>query len=58
MDDIQVMAVDLKEILQAKEIFIFLIKTLGFVINSKKLQLRPVKEIEFLGLVINSVTRP
>ena len=45
----------LKEISQAKEKLIFLFRFLDFVINLKKLQLTPVKEIEFLGLVINSV---
>ena len=45
----------LKEISQAKETLIFLLQNLGFVINFKKSQLTPVKEIEFLGLVINSV---
>ena len=50
-----VMAQTLKEISQAKETLIFLLQNLGFVINFKKSQLTPVKEIEFLGLVINSV---
>ena len=50
-----VMAQTLKEILQAKETLIFLLQNLGFVINFKKSQLTPVKEIEFLELVINSV---
>ena len=50
-----VMAQTLKEISQAKETLIFLLQNLGFVINLKKSQLKPVKEIEFLGLVINSV---
>ena len=49
------MAQTLKEILQAKETLIFLLQNLGFVIYLKKSQLTPVKEIEFLGLVINSV---
>ena len=49
------MAQTLKEILQAKETLIFLLKNLCFVVNIKKSQLTPVKEIEFLGLVINSV---
>ena len=47
-----VMAETLKEISQAKETLIFLLQNLGFVINFKKSQLAPVKEIEFLGLVI------
>ena len=50
-----VMAQTLQEISQAKETLIFLLQNLGFVINFKKSQLTPVKEIEFLGLVINSV---
>ena len=45
----------LKEILQAKETLIFLSQNFGFVINFKMSQLTPVKKIEFLGLVINSV---
>ena len=50
-----VMAQTLKEISQTKETLIFLLQNLGFLINFKKSQLTPVKEIEFLGLVINSV---
>ena len=50
-----VMVQTLKEISQAKETLIFLLQNLGFVINFKKSQLTPVKEIEILGLVINSV---
>ena len=49
------MAQILKEILQTEDTLIFLLQNLGFVINIKKSQLTPVKEIEFLGLVINSV---
>ena len=55
LDDMLVMAQTLKEISQAKETLIFLLQNLGFVINFKKSQLTPVIEIEFLGLVINSV---
>ena len=51
-----VMAQTLKEISQAKETLIFLLQKLSFVINLKMSQLTPVKEIEFLGLVINSVS--
>ena len=50
-----VMAQTLKEISQAKETLIFLLQNLVFVINFKKSELTPVKEIEFLGLMINSV---
>ena len=55
LDDMLLMAQTLKGSLQAKETLIFLLQNLGFVINIKKSQLTPVKEIEFLGLVINSV---
>ena len=55
LNDMLVMFQTLKEISQAKETLIFLLQNLGFVINFKKSQLTPVKEIEFLGLVINSV---
>ena len=56
LDDMSVMAQTLKEISQAKETLIFLLQKLSFVINLKMSQLTPVKEIEFLGLVINSVS--
>ena len=49
------MAQTLKGSLQAKETLIFLLQNLGSVINIEKSQLTPVTEIEFLGLVINSV---
>ena len=55
LDDILVMAKTLKDIFQAKERLIFLLQNLGFAKNIKKLQLTRVKEIEFLGLVVNSV---
>ena len=44
----------LPEILMARDTLIFLLRHLGFVINLKKLVLHPVKQIEFLGLVINT----
>ena len=50
-----VMAQMLKEISQEKEILIFLLQKLSFMINLKNSQVTLVKEIEFLGLVINSV---
>ena len=40
----------LKEILQAKETLIFLSQNLDFVINFKKSQLTPVKEIGVFGV--------
>ena len=54
LDDMLVMTQTLKGILQAKETLVFLLQNLGFVINFKKSQLTPVKEIEFLGLLIKA----
>ena len=54
LDDMPVMVQTLKEISQAKETLIFLLQNLSFVINLKNSQLTPVKETDFLGLVINS----
>ena len=44
-DDMLVMAQTLKEILKAKETLIFLLQNLSFVINFKKSQQTPMKEI-------------
>ena len=40
---------------KSRDTLIFLLQNLGFVINIGKSALMPVQEIEFLGLVINSV---
>ena len=48
LKDMLVMAQTLKELIQAGELLIFLLQKLVFVIN--------LKEIEFLGLLINSET--
>ena len=44
----------LLDILMARVTLIFLLQHLGFVINLKKSVLHPVKQIEFLDLVINT----
>ena len=44
----------LPENIMARDISIFLLKHLGFVINLKKSVLQPVKQIEFLGLVTDT----
>ena len=44
----------LPEIFMARETLIFLLQHLGFVINLKKSVLLPVKQIEFVGLVIDN----
>ena len=45
----------LEEILMSRDTVIFLLKHLGFVMNSKRSILTQVQEIEFLGLKIKSV---
>ena len=45
----------LEEILMSRDTVIFLLKHLGFVMNSKRSVLIQVQEIEFLGLKIKSV---
>ena len=44
----------LPKILMARDKLIFLLQHLGFVINLKKSVLHPVKQIELLGLVIDT----
>ena len=56
LEDMLVIAQILKELIQAGESLIFLLQKLVFVINLKDSQLTPVKETEFLGLLINSET--
>ena len=52
--NILLMGRTLLEILMARVTLIFLLQHLGFVINLKKSFLHPVKQIEFLDLVINA----
>ena len=54
LDDMLLMGRTLPEILMARDTLIFLLQHLGFVINLKKSVLHPVKQIEFLGLVIDT----
>ena len=39
----------------SRDITIFLLQHLGFILNKEKSILNPVQEIEFLGLTVNSV---
>ena len=54
LDDMLLMERKLPEILMGRDTLIFLLQHLGFVINLKKSVLHPVKQIEFLGLVIDT----
>ena len=53
LDDMLIMGRTLPEILIARDTLIFLLQHLGFVINLKKSVPHPVKQIQFLGLVID-----
>ena len=54
LDDMLLMGRTLREILMARGTLIFLLQHLGFVVNLKKSVLHPVKQIDFLGLVIDT----
>ena len=54
LDDMLLMRRALPEILMARDTLIFLFQHLNVVINLKKSALHPVKQIEFLGLVIDT----
>ena len=54
LGDMLLMGRTLQEIMTARDTLIFLLQNLGFVINLKKSILQPVKQLEFLGLQINT----
>ena len=45
-----------QEASQHLEVLVFLLEALGFIINQGKSILSPVQEIEFLGLMVDSLT--
>ena len=55
LDDILLMATTEKELFQGRDTLIFLLKSLGFLINVKKSQLNPTQKIQFLGVNIDSI---
>ena len=44
-----------EEASQQLEVLVFLLEALGFIINQEKSLLSPVQEIEFLGLMVDSL---
>ena len=56
MDDMLLMGVDLVEIIQARDTTIHLLESLGFIINYKKSVLDPSTLIEFLGVMVDSMS--
>ena len=55
LDDILIMGSSEEEILMARDTVIYLLEALGFVINWAKSVLEPAREMEFLGILVNSV---
>jgi len=55
LDDILLMATTEKELFQGRDTLIFLLQSLGFLINIKKSQLNPTQKIQFLGVNIDSI---
>ena len=56
LDDFLLMSQTIEDLEMARDTLIFLFQQLGFVINLKKSVLTPTQLIEFLGLMIDSVT--
>ena len=56
MDDMLIMACSLEEISWARDTTLHLLEALGFVINYKKSILTPCQSIEFLGMIVDSIT--
>ena len=54
LDDILIMASTKKELIQARDTLIFLLQTLGFLVNKNKSVLHPRQILQFLGVEINS----
>ena len=54
LDDILLLAQTTEELSMLRDTLIYLLESLGFVINRKKSVLQPCQIIEFLGLVIDS----
>ena len=56
LDDFLLMAQERAGILQARDTMMFMLESLGFVINMQKSILEPTKQLEFLGVRVNSGT--
>ena len=55
LDDILLMASSKEELTLARDTLIYLLQNLGFLINCKKSVLKPVQNIQFLGMEIDSM---
>ena len=54
LDDLLIVGKTREEALRARDATIFILTSLGFTINWEKSVLEPKREMEFLGMVINS----
>ena len=55
IDDMLILANSREEATQHLEVLVLLLESLGFIINQEKSLLSPVQEIEFLGLIVDSL---
>ena len=55
IDDILIIGRTRKEVESTRDTPIYLLQHLGFLLNLKKSVIQPCQEIEFLGLIVNSV---
>ena len=56
MDDMLLMADSKQKLAEHIQSTLFLLKNLGFIVNSKKSILQPTQEIEFLGMIVSSLS--
>ena len=54
IDDMLLMAESRDTAVQHLEVLMFLLETIGFVLNKEKSYLHPTQELEFLGLMVDS----
>ena len=56
LDDFLIIGRTKEEVIQARDSTLFFLMQLGFTINLEKSVLNPTQEIEFLGMMINSLS--
>jgi len=56
MDDMLLMAESKQKLMEHVQSTLFLLENLGFIVNSKKSILSSTQEIEFLGMIVNSLS--
>lgn len=54
LDNMLLMASSQKDLFMARDTLIFIVQYLGFLINIKKLYLKPTSTLEFLEVVVHS----